>query len=61
MGSPLADDSEVLYKMTEVWAPEAAAGVRFDDPAFGIEWPAEVAVVNDRDRSYPDFEVGPGE
>jgi dTDP-4-dehydrorhamnose 3,5-epimerase len=29
--------------------------VRFDDPAFGIDWPGDVAVVNERDRSYPDF------
>jgi dTDP-4-dehydrorhamnose 3,5-epimerase len=51
----LADDSEVSYQMSEFHAPEAARGVRFDDPAFGIDWPAEVAVVNERDRSYPDF------
>ena len=54
----LEDDSEVLYQMTEVWVPEAARGVRFDDPAFGIAWPGDPVVVNDRDRSYPDFEVG---
>ena len=33
----------------------AARGVRFDDLAFGIAWPAEIAVINERDRSYPDF------
>jgi dTDP-4-dehydrorhamnose 3,5-epimerase len=51
----LADDSEVHYQMSEFYAPESALGVRWDDPAFGIDWPAEVAVMNDRDRGYPDF------
>jgi dTDP-4-dehydrorhamnose 3,5-epimerase len=54
----LTDDSEVLYQMSQFWAPEAARGVRWDDPAFAIEWPAEPAVINERDRTYPDFEAG---
>lgn len=53
----LTDDSEVLYKISEVYVPEAARGVRWDDPAFGIDWPGDVVVMNDRDRSYPDFET----
>jgi dTDP-4-dehydrorhamnose 3,5-epimerase len=52
----LADDTEVLYQMSEFWAPAASRGARFDDPAFGIEWPGEIVVINDRDRTYPDFE-----
>lgn len=52
----LADDSEVLYQISEFWAPDAARGVRWDDPAFGIRWPGEVVVINERDRTYPDFE-----
>ena len=51
----LADDTEVAYQMSAPYAPEAARGVRFDDPAFGIEWPGEVVVINERDRTYPDF------
>jgi dTDP-4-dehydrorhamnose 3,5-epimerase len=51
----LADDSEVSYQISELWAPEAGRGVRWDDPAFDIEWPAEVVVINDRDRTYADF------
>ena len=51
----LADDSEVAYQISELYAPEAARGVRWDDPAFGIAWPGEVVVINERDRSYPDF------
>ena len=52
----LQDDSEVAYQMTAPHVPQAARGVRYDDPAFGITWPTDVTVINDRDRSYPDFE-----
>jgi dTDP-4-dehydrorhamnose 3,5-epimerase len=51
----LTQDAEVAYQMSEVHAPDAASGVRYDDPAFSIEWPGEIVVVNERDRSYPDF------
>lgn len=52
------DDTEVAYQMSEFHSPEAARGVRFDDPVFGISWPEEVTVINDRDASYPNFEAG---
>lgn len=48
-------DSEVSYQISAHYAPEAARGVRWDDPAFGIDWPAEVEVISERDRTYPDF------
>ncbi|HJV08806.1 MAG TPA: dTDP-4-dehydrorhamnose 3,5-epimerase [Acidimicrobiales bacterium] len=51
----LTDEAEVAYQMSAPYAPQAARGVRFDDPAFGIEWPGEVVVINERDRTYPDF------
>lgn len=50
----LEDDTEVFYQVSEVYVPEAARGVRWDDPAFGIEWPGEVRAVSERDRRYPD-------
>jgi dTDP-4-dehydrorhamnose 3,5-epimerase len=53
----LADGSEVHYQISQFYAPTAARGVRWDDPAFGIAWPGEVVVMNERDRSYPDFVV----
>jgi dTDP-4-dehydrorhamnose 3,5-epimerase len=53
----LADTSEVFYQMSEFYAPDAARGVRWDDPAFGIEWPAPVAVISVRDSSYRDFRI----
>jgi len=51
----LEDDTEVLYQISEFYAPEYARGVRYNDPAFAIEWPIEVRVISERDRNYPDF------
>lgn len=51
----LEDDTEVLYQMSHRYVPEAARGVRWNDPAFGIEWPAaEDRLISERDRSWPD-------
>lgn len=53
----LADDTEIAYQMTDAYAPELAAGVRWNDPAFAIEWPTDSGVViSDRDAQYPDFD-----
>jgi dTDP-4-dehydrorhamnose 3,5-epimerase len=52
----LVDGAEVLYMMADPYVPEAASGVRFDDPAFGIEWPLPIRTMNDRDRSWPDYQ-----
>jgi dTDP-4-dehydrorhamnose 3,5-epimerase len=52
----LADKTEVSYQMSEFYNPALARGVRWDDPAFGIEWPHPPMVISDRDRTYPDFE-----
>jgi dTDP-4-dehydrorhamnose 3,5-epimerase len=51
----LEDDTEVFYQITAAYAPEKAAGVRWNDPAFAIEWPAAVEVIAERDACYPDF------
>jgi dTDP-4-dehydrorhamnose 3,5-epimerase len=53
----LVDGVELLYQMTEFYVPGLAAGVRWDDPAFGIEWPVANPILSERDRSYPDFRV----
>jgi dTDP-4-dehydrorhamnose 3,5-epimerase len=52
----LEDDCEVLYQMGSPYAPEASRGVRWDDPAFAIAWPAVTRTISERDRGYPDFE-----
>lgn len=51
----LEPDTEVFYQMSEVYAPDYARGVRWDDPAFGIQWPADERTISERDRNYPDF------
>jgi dTDP-4-dehydrorhamnose 3,5-epimerase len=52
----LQDQSEVFYQMSEFYVPELARGVRWNDPAFGIEWPISVSVMTDKDRTFPDFQ-----
>ena len=53
----LTDDCEVHYLMGAPHVPEAAGGVRWDDPAFAIDWPDTDAVrtIADKDRAFPDF------
>lgn len=49
----LNDRTEVSYQISEFYHPEAAAGVHWDDPVFGIEWPIKPSVVSPRDASFP--------
>jgi len=51
----LDDNTEIFYQMSEFYAPAHAGGVRWNDPAFAIEWPIDVSVISEQDRSYPDF------
>jgi dTDP-4-dehydrorhamnose 3,5-epimerase len=51
----LEDGCEVFYMMGEVYAPELASGVRWNDPAFGIKWPAEPLALSEKDMRWPDF------
>lgn len=51
----LKDSTEVFYQMSEFFAPEYARGVRWNDPAFRINWPEKVAVISEKDKQYGDF------
>ncbi|HST51630.1 MAG TPA: dTDP-4-dehydrorhamnose 3,5-epimerase [Pyrinomonadaceae bacterium] len=52
----LKDDTEIFYQMSARYEPSSGRGVRWDDPAFGIEWPEAVErIMAARDREYPDF------
>jgi dTDP-4-dehydrorhamnose 3,5-epimerase len=51
----LAPETEVSYLISQFYAPEAAAGIRHDDPAFAIAWPVPVADVSAKDRNWPDY------
>lgn len=49
----LAPDTELMYLTDKPYAASAAGGIRYDDPAIGIEWPAPIVVVSDADRNWP--------
>jgi len=51
----LAPDTELMYLTSAPYAPSAARGVRYDDPAFAIAWPAKVEVISKADLSWPAF------
>lgn len=49
----LEDDTDVMYLVSTAYAPGSEGGVRYDDQAFGIQWPREVTVVSDKDAAWP--------
>jgi dTDP-4-dehydrorhamnose 3,5-epimerase len=49
----LTDDCDVLYKVTEFYAPQSEAGLLWNDPALKIAWPDTPAFINDRDAAWP--------
>ncbi len=51
----LESDSDVLYQISPAHRPGHAAGVRWDDPAFGVVWPAEPKLMSPADAAWPDF------
>jgi dTDP-4-dehydrorhamnose 3,5-epimerase len=53
----LTDDTEVFYQMSEFYHPECAAGVRWNDPAFGIAWPLTDPILAEKDAAYPNFSL----
>jgi dTDP-4-dehydrorhamnose 3,5-epimerase len=53
----LSDDTEAYYLTSAPYAPSAARGIRYDDPAFAIDWPIPVAVISDVDRTWPDYQL----
>jgi dTDP-4-dehydrorhamnose 3,5-epimerase len=51
----LMDNAEVYYQISQFHHPEAARGVRWNDPAFGITWPEDKRIISSRDQGYLDF------
>lgn len=52
----LEDQTEVFYLLSGPYAPSSERGVRWNDPAFNVHWPETAdVVINERDRTYPDF------
>lgn len=56
----LFDNTEVFYQMSKPYAAQCARGVRWNDPAFAIEWPPAERTILGRDRDYPDFAASEG-
>lgn len=54
----LKDNTWVFYYHSEFYTPKAEGAVRYNDPLFKFKWPAEPAVISDKDRNYPDFRPG---
>lgn len=53
----LSDSSDVYYHMGASYRPGAARGFRWDDPAFGIEWPLQPTMLSGADSSYDDVDL----
>ena len=53
----LADDTEVFYFISAFYAPDAACGARYNEPAFGIVWPLPVSVIAAKDEAWPDYQT----
>ena len=49
----LVDNTEVFYQMSEFFHPECARGIRWDDAAFGIVWPAVEKIISKQDQDIP--------
>lgn len=52
----LVDDTEVMYMVSAGYAPQAADGVRYNDPAFNLTWPLPVAEISAKDAEWPDYQ-----
>jgi dTDP-4-dehydrorhamnose 3,5-epimerase len=52
----LADDAEVIYSSSCAYTPGAERGVRWNDPAFKIDWPIKQAIVSEKDSNWPNYE-----
>ena len=49
----LSDIADFVYKCTNFYHPESQQGIRWDDPALGIDWPLEQVILSTRDAAYP--------
>jgi dTDP-4-dehydrorhamnose 3,5-epimerase len=49
----LADNTELIYLVSRFHAPQYEAGLRYDDPVLGIQWPLPVSLVSAKDSSWP--------
>ncbi|MCC9166769.1 dTDP-4-dehydrorhamnose 3,5-epimerase [Pontibacter harenae] len=51
----LEDNTDAFYQVTQFYSPGSEKGLRWDDPAFNIEWPIEPQLISEKDKSHPFF------
>jgi dTDP-4-dehydrorhamnose 3,5-epimerase len=51
----LEDSTEVTYQMSEFYKPGVGKGIRWNDPAFAINWPIAVSEISEKDKNWTDF------
>ncbi len=51
----LEDNSEIMYLVSEPYAPAFEGGIRYNDPSIRVEWPLPVTMISEKDMSWPDF------
>lgn len=52
----LQDTCDVAYQVSQFYTPGAEGGLRYNDPAFGVEWPVAIEVISEKDASWPLYE-----
>lgn len=53
----LTPDAEVVYQVGEFYTPGYERGIRFDDPAFAVHWPAPITLLSPKDEAWPAFDA----
>lgn len=53
----LEDNTDVFYQMYQMYQPNSASGIRYNDTIFNIKWPLEITSISDRDKNYDFFEI----
>lgn len=48
----LADNCQLIYHHSEMYTPQAEAGIRYNDPAIKIQWPLDVSTLSEKDAHY---------
>lgn len=52
----LVDDTDVMYQVSQYYAPDAERGFLWNDPAFAVEWPLQPEVISEKDKSHSLFD-----
>jgi dTDP-4-dehydrorhamnose 3,5-epimerase len=53
----LQNETEALYLVSALYAPQLERGIRYNDPKFNLQWPIEPVEISDKDKAWPDFDT----